>query len=705
VAIDAETLIDHFENIFFDRDEPILFDLPALGIPCPIDFCPQQFTDSELIDALNDLNAQAAVGPQRISSKYIKQVFASSSARVPLLYLMNKCFYDGKVPTAWGNSEVFVLYKGKGDKKLPVNYRGINLNDDFLRLFERLLDKRLVKWLLAYHPWGNQQFGFCSGVGTEDAALCLQTLAGVCTRVRGFPLFANFIDLQRAFPSMLRSQILRVLHEIGVPHELIRAFAATFSGNSCRLKIGDFLTKSFVSNRGTKEGGIKSPKIFNTVYATALKKLNVSEFPSSIHEVSQNEVYYLVFADDLVLMSGNLTRLEEISNQLTQVLDPLGMKLNSGKTKWMAFLPERVDRDLNYLSSFALQLEGVYLENVEQFTYLGFDMEWNLLKKSHQKRREKLQSLAARSVGRLLRSLEVTNFRSLRSYYLALVRSQLYSLSFSVFSEEEFERSQKLFVQNVFSLPSSFPIHVACFLLATPEYVLCYFDARSNFICRVARIGSLSSLSAMALDREELFSLGVGWNHEFLTATRDYLDLREIDLLDEDEVAEARNRLVEVLRRRRVRRFGEASTEFLLDFFPGAIMPREFSSFLGNLPYESVRIILIFFANQFQFTYLRSTNQACPFCRGNLSSSHFFLCPNTPAPFNDWSALIEEFQARDYWRAIDRIFLTLQRWASVCRNFAWGFGDKVSFYFQFTESQVVRRNAAQLALQIQNLAQ
>jgi hypothetical protein len=85
--------------------------------------------------ALSDLNAQAAVGPQRVSSNYIKKVFSSEAARVPLLYLMNKCFYEGKVPTAWGNSEVFVLYKGKGDKKLPVNYRGINLNDDFLENF------------------------------------------------------------------------------------------------------------------------------------------------------------------------------------------------------------------------------------------------------------------------------------------------------------------------------------------------------------------------------------------------------------------------------------------------------------------------------------------------------------------------------------------------------------------------------------------
>ncbi len=273
VAIDVDTLVDHFESIFCDRSEPLYFSLPSLGIFPPSDFEFIPFSDFELTRALTQLNAQAAVGPQRISSRYLKTVFASQKARVCLLYLMNTCLFEGRVPSLWGHSEVFVLYKGKGDRKMPVNYRGINLNDDFLRLFERLLDSRFLLWLEENKPWGEQQFGFCSGVGTEDAALCLQSLAGVVSRVKGIPLFANFIDLQRAFPSMLRSQILRVLNEIGVPFQLVRAFAATFSGNSCRLRIGENLTRMFFVNRGTKEGGINSPKIFNTVYATALKKI------------------------------------------------------------------------------------------------------------------------------------------------------------------------------------------------------------------------------------------------------------------------------------------------------------------------------------------------------------------------------------------------------------------------------------------------
>ncbi len=257
------------------------------------------FTDAELVMALRDLNSQAAVGPQRVASKVIKTVFSRQKQRVPLLILMNRCFLDGRIPAAWGYSEIFVLYKGKGGKKLAVNYRGINLNNDFLRLFERLLDRRFSAWLREYKPWGEHQFGFCSGSSTEDAALCLQSLSGAFTRVRHQPLFANYIDLQRAFPSMLRSKILKVLHEMGVPYELIRAFAATFSGNSGRLRIGDGLTRIFLINRGTKEGGINSPKIFNTVFAKALDQLQINEFPVEMADIDPNAVYYLVFADDL----------------------------------------------------------------------------------------------------------------------------------------------------------------------------------------------------------------------------------------------------------------------------------------------------------------------------------------------------------------------------------------------------------------------
>ncbi len=132
----------------------------------------------------------------------------------------------------------------------------------------------MLKWFRSTRPWGIQQFGFSSGVSTDNDFLCLEVLGGYCTRELKISLFANFVDLQRAFPSMLRTKALQILHdEIGLPYELLRAFASTFSGNTCSLRINDQLTREFFVNRGTKEGGINSPNIFNTVYAFLLRKL------------------------------------------------------------------------------------------------------------------------------------------------------------------------------------------------------------------------------------------------------------------------------------------------------------------------------------------------------------------------------------------------------------------------------------------------
>jgi hypothetical protein len=283
---------------------------------------------------------------------------------------------------------------------------------------------------------------------------------------------------------------------------------------------------------------------------------------------------------------------------------------------------------------------------------------------------------------------------------MALVRSQLYSPAFSTFTSSEYNRCQKVFLQNIFSLPQSFPIHVACFFLGVQDFYLFMFDARVSFIRRVAARGSLASLAAMSIDRDELLPLGLGWNFEFIQMLLEVMDIHELDLLDDIEVEEARNKLIGIVQLRRIQGFRDSAAAFVLDLFPDATIPREFSAFLRSLPYEAVRILLIFFANMFQFTYFRASNRVCPFCPGNVSSEHFFLCPSTPPPYNDWGSTVSAFRAGDFWEGVDRIFLTLQRWATVDRNFAPGFGRKIDYYFTFTQSQVVRRNTELLALQM-----
>jgi hypothetical protein len=98
VAIYDDTLLNHFQSVFYDASEPLFFYPSTLGIAAPLNFNPTLFSDDELVTALKLLNSQASVGPQRVTSRYLKHMFSNKKARIPLLYLVNWCFWESVVP-------------------------------------------------------------------------------------------------------------------------------------------------------------------------------------------------------------------------------------------------------------------------------------------------------------------------------------------------------------------------------------------------------------------------------------------------------------------------------------------------------------------------------------------------------------------------------------------------------------------------------
>jgi hypothetical protein len=669
VSMDAFAIAEHFAEVFHDSSAPLILNLDQLGLPPPLDFSVNPFSDEELVAALNKLNGKAATGPQRVASKYIKTIFSQAATRVPLLLLFNRCLITGTVPLAWGESEVFVLYKGKGLRSLPNNYRFINLNNDFLRLYERLLQARFDEWLFENRPWGPMQFGFSPRVGTEDALSCLRTLALVFTRHLGVPCYANFLDLKKAFPSVNRVETLRALIDLGVPYELVRAFASTFSLNSCRLVINGGLTGSLPVNKGTKEGGINSPPIFNSAYVTVLHRLNISEFPESAESLDKDKVYYVVFADDLVLVSANLSRLEEETNNLERELGRLGMTINADKTKWMMFLPP-FPTSVPSRDSLRLRLGTQDLELVQVFTYLGFTIDCHASLQLHVQKREKMLLQAAAISGKLMRQLEVTNLRSLRSYFYALVSSQLYGQSCATFSAETYARAHKIFLQEAWNLPKSFPIHVATFLLGTEQLEAVAMRARLRFIQHLmAGNRTKASLSAMILDRTLLFPRRTGWTHDLVNVVPSLSGEMDIRALDLSNPAITNDVLVELSRTlaARVRNtMRNSSANHLLSIFPTLSIPRALGDTLGDMPFETVRMFILFLANLTRFSYLRPVNTPCPFCSARMYASHFFECDQYNVLGDEpvsWSDLVNSFIQQEWLEGITSTFRRLLGWS------------------------------------------
>ena len=76
------------------------------------------------------------------------------------------------MPDVWRHSVVVPIYKNKGDIQNCTNYRGIKLMSHTMKLWERIIERRLR----SITSITENQFGFMPGRSTIEAILILRQL-------------------------------------------------------------------------------------------------------------------------------------------------------------------------------------------------------------------------------------------------------------------------------------------------------------------------------------------------------------------------------------------------------------------------------------------------------------------------------------------------------------------------------------------------
>ena len=168
ILVESSRLQAHVSEIYFDRRKPLAIYFPEIDsvkVNGPFykeDYAMENiFSRQELEIALKKLNTQAGIGPGRVSSKWLVKIFATDSSKEFLLFLFNQCYCWGRMPSSWSNSELFVNFKEKEDRKEPVNYWAINHLDDFYQVYSCLLYVRLMGWaerFISILQWRNSVF-------------------------------------------------------------------------------------------------------------------------------------------------------------------------------------------------------------------------------------------------------------------------------------------------------------------------------------------------------------------------------------------------------------------------------------------------------------------------------------------------------------------------------------------------------------------
>jgi hypothetical protein len=79
--------------------------------------------------------------------EFWKELCSKKSISKISVKLMNKIYETGDFPLGWKTSMLHLIYKGKGDKRDPANYRRISLLSTLSKVYTGVLARRLNEWI------------------------------------------------------------------------------------------------------------------------------------------------------------------------------------------------------------------------------------------------------------------------------------------------------------------------------------------------------------------------------------------------------------------------------------------------------------------------------------------------------------------------------------------------------------------------------
>ena len=322
--------------------------------------------EAEILSCISKLKNNKACGVDGISNEYIKE---TKHIFLPIYCkLFNLIYKSGHMPTIWSIGIIQPIYKNKGDNKVPGNYRPISILSCLGKLFTSILNVRITKYVEYNDILGEEQLGFRQGYSTIDGIFILQSLIEFFMSKNSF-LYAAFIDLAKAFPSITRNILFKKLSDINLGKNMLNIIKSMYSDiKSCVYVNGEY-SPLFPCQIGLREGENLSPILFSLYINDLYNYIHAHTTGGIVIETVFDDItYYLrlfliMYADDMVLLSDSKNGLQNILQSFTNYCDINKLHINIDKSKVVIF-GKRKKKQTFFINNNEL-------ETVDQFKYLG----------------------------------------------------------------------------------------------------------------------------------------------------------------------------------------------------------------------------------------------------------------------------------------------------------------------------------------------
>jgi hypothetical protein len=235
---------------------------------------------------IKNLNVKKASGPDKIENRLIRIIYNNNKNY--MLDLFDLILKFGSLPKCWKIGKI--IYFPKPNKKIisPADYRPITLLNNFCKIGEHLLIKRIDEKLNEISFYSQNQFGYRKNTSTINAINRLIKKIKVNRKKFKYNILLS-LDMSNAFDSINWTKIIDNLMKSNLDHCLIMAVQSLLKKR--KVYVDD---KLYATEVGIPQGGKASASLWKIRFNDLLMKLD-----------KLKNVFVIAYADVAVLIGSN----------------------------------------------------------------------------------------------------------------------------------------------------------------------------------------------------------------------------------------------------------------------------------------------------------------------------------------------------------------------------------------------------------------